>query len=83
MRGVAYQGDHDEGGGGDGGTHVGPHAAAVQDTHPPGQLALEQRAHLGVEHDLEVTLWAEAHKLVDNSGECGVGFKAAMHSKTC
>ena len=52
----AYQGDHDEGGSGDSSTHVGPHPAAVQDAHPPGQLALEQGAHLGVEHDLEVTL---------------------------
>lgn len=52
----AYQRDDDEGGSRDGSTHVGPDAAAVQDAHPPGQLALEQGAHLGVEHDLEVTL---------------------------
>lgn len=61
---VAYQGDHDEGWGGDGGTHVGPDSTAVQDAHPPGQLALEQGAHLGVEHDLEVTLQPVAHTLV-------------------
>ena len=52
----AYQRNHNEGWGRDSGTHVGPHPAAVQDAHPPGQLALEQGAHLGVEHDLEVTL---------------------------
>lgn len=51
-----HQRNHDEGGSRDGGTHVGPDAAAVQDAHSPGELALEQGAHLGVEHDLEVTL---------------------------
>lgn len=52
----AYQRDDDEGGGRDGSTHIGPDTTAVQNTHPPRQLALEQGAHLGVEHDLEVTL---------------------------
>ena len=52
----AYQRDDDEGRSRDGSTHVGPDTAAVQDAHPPGQLALEQGAHLGIEHDLEVTL---------------------------
>ena len=52
----AYQRNDDEGGGRDGSTHVGPDTAAVQNAHPPGQLTLEQGAHLGVKHDLEVTL---------------------------
>lgn len=52
----AYQRDDDEGGSRDGSTYVGPDTAAVQNAHPPGQLALEQGADLGVEHDLEVTL---------------------------
>lgn len=69
----AYQRDHDEGRSRDGSTHVGPHSTAVQDAHPPGQLALEQRAHLGVEHDLEVTLQAFTHSSRDTaSSQCSI-----------
>ncbi len=63
----AYQRDHDEGRSRDGSTHVGPHSTAVQDAHPPGQLALEQGAHLGVEHDLEVTLQSFTHSSQDTA----------------
>ena len=63
----AYQRDHDEGRSRDGSTHVGPHSTAVQNAHPPGQLALEQGAHLGVEHDLEVTLQAFTHSSQDTA----------------
>lgn len=52
-------GDDDKGGSGDGAHNVGPHARAVHDLHWETQLALEQRAVLPAEHDLEVALQSE------------------------
>ena len=49
-------GDENEGGGGNGAHDVGPDPGAVHDAHGPAQLALEQRAVLVAEHDLEVAL---------------------------
>ena len=49
-------GDEDVGGRGESAHDVGPHAAAVHELHEQAEPALEQRAVLGGEHDLEVTL---------------------------
>ncbi len=52
------QGNDGVEGGGYCGHHVGPDSSAVHYAHAHGQLLLEQRGHLWVEHDLEVTLHA-------------------------
>ena len=51
-------GDEDVGGRGEGAHDVGPDAAAVQQLHEQAQAALQQRAVLAREHDLEVALCA-------------------------
>ena len=50
--------DEDVGGRGQGAHDIGPDAAAVQELHEQAQPALQQRAVLAGEHDLEVTLQA-------------------------
>ena len=52
-------GDEDVGGRGQGSHDVGPDTGAVHELHEEAQPALQQRAVLPREHDLEVTLQAK------------------------
>ncbi len=56
-------GDEDVGGRGQGAHDVGPDTGAVHELHEQAQPALQQRAVLPGEHDLEVTLQAQAAPL--------------------
>lgn len=62
-------GDEDVGGSGQGAHDVGPDTTAVHELHEQAQAALQQRAVLPGEHDLEVTLQWHTPASVERYGQ--------------